>query len=72
MAVVPRMSHEGWPTWTKFVFVVLSIVMVVLGVLSIIMSKHTGGGVLGAIVAVIGLLYLFGLIISPRWIDDPI
>lgn len=72
MAVVPRMNHEGWPTWTKFVFVLGSIVMVVLGILSILMSKHTGGGILGLVLAIVGVLYLIGLLISPRWIDDPI
>lgn len=71
MAAVPRMTHEAWPAWTKGVFVLGSVILVVLGVLSMLMSKHQGGGFLGLACLIVGVLYLFGLIVKPRWLDDP-
>lgn len=71
MAHVPRMSHEGWPGWAKLVFILGALAMVILGIISILGSKHTGGAVLGIISAVVGALYLIGLFFSPRWLKDP-
>jgi len=66
-----RMAHEGWPVWAKMVFVIGALALVILGIISILISQHTGGAVLGIICVVVGALYLFGLFIKPNWLSDP-
>jgi len=65
------MAHEGWPGWAKAVFVLGALALVVLGIISILISQHQGGGWLGVACIVVGVLYLFGLLVKPRWIDNP-
>lgn len=65
------MAHEGWPAWAKLVFVIGALALVVLGIISILISQHTGGAILGIACIVVGLLYLFGLLVKPRWVNDP-
>lgn len=70
MAVVPRMRHEGWPAWTKAVFTLATIALIVVGILQIIQSRH-GEWVLGLISIIAGAVFFIGLQIWPKWINDP-
>lgn len=71
MAQVPRMRHEGWPRWTKVFFLFGALSLVVAGIILIIGARHSDWW-LGLISLVVGALYLFGLLISPRWVRDPV
>jgi len=70
MARVPRMRHEGWPSWAKTFFILFSLALVVGGIIQILSTTHDQF-VLGIVAIVIGLAFLYFWLMNPRWRIDP-
>lgn len=70
MARIPRMRHEGWPTWAKFFFILCSLVLIVGGIIQVLSSTHDQF-VLGIIAIVVGIIFLYFWLTNPRWRMDP-